>query len=82
MNSFDVELLPCPFCRSKKVELISIDWRKGVRCSSCEAQGPKVQIGANSTSCNEPAMRWNEYAINLVENKKEINKKHNKKQIA
>ncbi len=82
MSSASVELLPCPFCRSKKVELTSLDWRMGVRCSSCEAQGPKIHLDPNATSSNEPAMRWNEYAINLVEKREEVNKRHDKKQIA
>jgi len=62
-------------CRSKKVNLIHLDWRVGVRCSSCDAQGPKINTCQNSTSWSEPALRWNEYAINLVEIKKSINKK-------
>ena len=74
MHEFDVELLPCPFCRSDRVELVSLDWRRGVRCNSCEAQGPKVQIPACSTSWDEPAARWNEYAVNVVEIEKNIKK--------
>ena len=81
MNT-DIELLPCPFCRSKKVQLMSLDWRMGVRCTSCQAQGPKVQIGHNSATSDEPSLKWNEYAINVVEIKKDINKNQNKKLIA
>jgi len=78
----DIELLPCPFCKSNKVQLMSLDWRQGVRCTSCQAQGPKIKIGHNCASSDEPSLRWNEYAINVVEIKKNINKNQNKKLIA
>jgi hypothetical protein len=82
MHHVDIELLPCPFCRSKDVSLVAIDWRKGVRCSSCHAQGPKVQTPSNVAHSNEAALKWNEYGINIVGIKENIKKNVKKKQIA
>jgi hypothetical protein len=82
MHHIEIELLPCPFCRSKDIELVSIDWRKGVRCNSCHAQGPKVQTPPDVAFSNEAAVRWNEYGVNIVGVKKKNNKNIEKKQIA
>jgi hypothetical protein len=59
------KVLPCPFCKSKKVECIGVDWRHAVRCAACNAEGPRIY------GKSEAAMKWNMYGVNIISSKKE-----------
>ena len=49
--------LPCPFCKSKNVVSMFIDWRHGIRCNDCQGAGPRIYDE------DEAIFAWNMYSV-------------------